>query len=196
VTGPNGTCQVCRHHERVRIELLIASGAGQRALARKYSLEFRAVSRHWRNHVSEERRAALLIGPVQRANLAARVCEESESLIDHYRTVRAGLYALYDAAIEASDTNGGAMVAGRLIACLDAMARITGQLSNSPLIQNNVQNNFYLLPEFASFQADLVRALSRFPEARAAVLAEFERLEGAPSPAPLPALEHHAEDVT
>jgi len=123
--------------------------------------------------------------------LAAQVSEEAESVIDHFRAVRAGLYSLYDAAVTAGDRNGGALVAGRLLRCLDSMARLTGELATSPLIQNNTQVNFYLSPEFASFQADLIRALSRFPEARAAVLAEFERLEAA-APPPRPALEHHA----
>jgi transposase-like protein len=177
----------------VRIELqLVAGGASLNALSRKYGISRHVLSRHWSNHVSGARRAALVLGPVKQITLAAQVSEEAESVIDHYRAVRAGLYRLYDAALEAGDRNGGALVAGRLLTCLDSMARLTGQLATSPLIQNNVQNNFYLLPEFASFQADLIRALSKFPEARAAVLAEFERLEAPPLPTQQPALEHHA----
>jgi hypothetical protein len=189
---PNRLCKVCSHSERVRIELLLAGGAGQRALARKFGLTHHAVGRHWR-HVPEERKAALMFGPVQRMSLASQLSEEAVSVIDHYRAVRAGLYKLYDAAVEAGDRNGGALVAGRLLTCLDAMGRLTGQLAGSTLIQQNTVNNFYLLPEFASFEADLIRALSRFPEARAAVLAEFERIGAAASaPAAPPALEHHA----
>lgn len=194
--GHSGGCTVCGHVERTRIELLLAGGAGQHAVGRKYGLSKDSVHRHWKNHVSDERRAALIMGPVQRMSLSAQVSEEAESVIDHYRAVRAGLYRLYDAALEAGDRNGGALVAGRLLTCLDAMGRLTGQLADSPLIQHNVQNNFYLLPEFASFQADLIRALSRFPEARAAVLAEFERLDAVAPPAELPALEHHVEAAT
>ena len=123
---------------------------------------------------------------------AAQVSEEAESVIDHFRAVRAGLYRLYDAALEAGDRNGGALVAGRLLTCLDSMARLTGQLASSPLIQNNVQNNFYLLPEFAAFEADLIRVLSRFPDARAAVLQEFERLETTPVQRPALEHQHHA----
>lgn len=188
--GRNGTCGVCNHTERTRLELLLAGGASQRAVARKFGLSHHAVCRHWTGHVTSERKANLLLGPVQRMSLAAQVSEEAESVIDHFRAVRAGLYRLYDAALEAGDRNGGALVAGRLLTCLDSMARLTGELATSPLIQHNTQVNFYLLPEFASFQADLIRALSRFPEARSAVLAEFERLEAAAPPTQLPALEH------
>jgi hypothetical protein len=188
---PSVLCKACAHPERVRIELLLAGGAGQRPLARKFGLTHHALGRHWRAHVSEERKASMVLGPVQRMNLSAQLSEESASAIDHYRATRAGLYRLFDAALEAGDRTGGAMVAGRLLNCLDSMARLTGELASSPLIQNNTQvNNFYLEPAFASFQADLIRALSRFPEARAAVLKEFERLEAA-APAPRPALEHH-----
>lgn len=189
---PSGKCTLCGHADRVRIELqLAAGGASLNAIARKYGVSRHALSRHWEHHVSQERRAALVLGPVKQFSLAAQVSEEAESVIDHFRAVRAGLYRLYDAALEAGDRNGGALVAGRLLTCLDSMARLTGELATSPLIQNNTQLNFYLSPEFASFQADLIRALSRFPEARAAVLQEFERLE-AVAPAQLPALEHQA----
>ena len=191
--GHPGGCTVCAHAERTRIELLIVGGASQTAVSRKYSLSKDSVHRHMKNHISEERRAVLILGPTQRMALAAQISEESGSVFDHYRAVRAGLYRLYDAAVTAGDRQGGALVAGRLLTCLDAMGRLTGQLAQSPLIQNNTQVNFYLSPEFAGFQADLVRALSRFPDAREAVIAEFERLEAAPVEQSPPALEHHAD---
>ena len=131
-----------------------------------------------------------MFGPVQRMALETHVSEEAVSLIDHYRAVRAGLYKQFNAADEVNDRNGVALMAGRLLRCLDSMARLTGQLAQSPLVQNNTINNFFLEPAFASFQADLIRVLSRFPEARASVLQEFERLEAA-APVQLPALEHH-----
>jgi hypothetical protein len=192
--GHPGGCKVCEHLECTRIELLLADrrGKGQTAVARQFGLSKDSVHRHWHGHISAERRASLQFGPVQRMNLSAQLSEESSSLIDHYRAVRAGLYRLYDAAVEAGDRSGGSQVAARLISCLDSIAKLTGELAYSPLIQNNTQvNNFYLEPAFASFQADLIRALSRFPEARAAVLQEFERLEAA-APAARLALEHHA----
>jgi len=189
---PSGKCTLCGHADRVRIELqLAAGGASLNAIARKYGISRHALARHWHGHVTDERRAALTMGPVKQITLAAQVSEEAESVIDHYRAVRAGLYRVFDSALEAGDRNGAALVAGRLLTCLDSMARLTGQLATSPLVQNNTVN-FYLLPEFAGFQADLIRALSRFPDARAAVLAEFERLEAAAPSARLPALEHHA----
>jgi len=161
--------------ERVRIELLQSGGASVRAIAKKYGLNHYSVHRHWHHHVSEERKANLMLGPVQRQALAARVAEESESVLDHLKSVRAGLYQLYEAALSAGDPVGGAMLAGRLHENLNSMARLTGQLASSPLVQNTT--NVFLLPQFAEVQAVLVRVLAAHPAARADVIRSFREME-------------------
>ena len=173
----SSTCTVCKHVERVRIELLLAGGASQTAVAAKYRLSKHAVHRHWANHVSDERRAALALGPVQRQELAARVSEESASVLDHLKAVRAGLYQMFSAALDAGDRISGGLIAGRLHENLNAMARITGQLASSPLVQVNNQTNLFLLPEFADVQATLIRVLAPHPAARADVIRAFRQLE-------------------
>jgi hypothetical protein len=201
--GHPGGCKVCEHVERTRIELLLAGGAGQTAVAKKFGMSKDSVHRHWRGHVSEERRLNLIMGPVGRMELSARVCEESSSVIDHLKIARAGIYQQYHAALGAGDRNGGALLVGRLHENLRITAQITGELLSSPLVQiNNSQTNVTALldsREFAAFQATLIRVLGHFPEARDAVVAEFERLERlatpVPRPAPItvPALEHAPE---
>jgi hypothetical protein len=62
------------------------------------------------------------------------------------------------------------------------MAKLTGQLRQSPLIQNNTTtiNNTLSLQQNAEFdqlQADLLRVLERHPEALRDVVREFNRLE-------------------
>jgi hypothetical protein len=164
------------HTERSQIELLVAGGASHRSIGAKFGLSHYAIGRHWANHVNAERKAALVLGPVTRAAMAARLSEESESVLDHLKSVRAGLYALYDAAVTAGDRTGGALLAGRLHENLGKMAQLTGQLAQSPLVQ--VQNNYFMAdPGFMEFQQQLIAVLRRFPEARNAVVAEFERLE-------------------
>jgi hypothetical protein len=197
--GHPGGCKVCAHVERTRIELLVAGGAGQKAIGTKYGLSKDSVHRHWRDHVPDHRRASLLLGPVPRQALAARVAEENSSVLDNLRIVRAGLYQQYDAALTAGDRQTGALLAGRLHENLRITAGITGELASSPLVSiTNNQTNIALLTEsqeFLAFRADLIRTLSRFPEARAAVLAEFERIEAEASELPaLPALEHQRDD--
>ncbi len=190
---PTGRCGVCGHAERTRIELLLAGGASQKSVGDKFGLSKDSIHRHWHGHVTEERKAALMLGPVQVQALAAKVAEESESVIDHHKATRAGLYQLYATALEAGDKSTGALLAGRLTEVNNSIARITGELSKSPLIQNNTQINFTSAPEFAKFQADLVRVLSAYPDAYQAVLAEFQRLEAEATP--LPALEHEHGDT-
>lgn len=195
---PNGRCAVCVHAERTRIELLIAGGASQRSVARKYGLNHHAVSRHYLSHVSDERKANLILGPVQRQELASRLSEESTSVMDHLRAVRSGLYQLFNTTLEAGDASTGALVAGRLHENLNAIARLTGQLATSPLVQiNNSQHttNFFTAdPAFAAFQARLITALRPFPEARAAIIAQFEAIESPPISAP-PQLTHMSEPI-
>jgi hypothetical protein len=196
--GHPGGCKVCEHVERTRIELLLAGGAGQTAVAAKYQLSKHSVHRHWHGHVSEQHRLNLIMGPVGRMELSARVAEENSSVIDHLKIVRAGIYQQYHAALEAGDRNSGALLAGKLHENLRITARITGELISSPLVQiNNSQTNVTALldcREFVTFQATLIRLLDRFPSAREAVVTEFERLARQAVPHPAPALEHaHAD---
>lgn len=187
---PNGYCTICRHTERVSLEMLLAGGATVRSVGEKFGIGYRSVHRHWRYHVSEARKARLVLGPVRQAALAARVADEAESVMDHYRTVRAGLYEQWNAALEAGDRNTGARLANCLLRCLDAMARVTGELATSPLVQINNQQTAVFVndPQFHRFIADLVRALAPYPDARNAVLLEFQRIEQSAAASDLTAL--------
>ena len=191
---PSGKCVVCAHPERVRIELLLAGGAGQKAIGRKFGMSKDCVHRHWHGHVTEQRRASLILGPVPRQALAAQVCEENTSVLDNLRIVRAGLWNQYDCALEAGDRIAVALLAGKLHNNLQITAKITGELASSPLVQINNQQNVSVMiesPEFAQFQARLIAVLRDFPDARVAVLREFERLEATadvPSSADVPQL--------
>jgi hypothetical protein len=137
---PTGKGKCCCHPERARFELLLATGVSMSAVARRFRLNVYAVNRHWHFHISESRRAALAIGPAEVQALKARVAEESESVIDHYRALRSAMYDFLIAAQEAGDRNGGALIVGRLIEINNAIAKVTGQLANSPLIQHNTVN--------------------------------------------------------
>jgi hypothetical protein len=184
---PSGKCAVCGHADQVRIELLLAGGAGQKAVATKFGVSKDSIHRHWHGHVTMERRAMLVMGPVPRQALAAQVAEENTCVLDNLRIVRAGLYKQFDAALEAGDRMTGALLAGKLHQNLQITARITGELASSPLISiNNTQNNNVAMmesPAFAAFQARLIAVLRSHPAARDDVIREFERLEAGPAAA-------------
>ena len=180
---PTGRCKVCSHPERTRIELLLASGAGQNATARKFNLKKDSVYRHWSGHVSDERKAALIVGPAALQSLSAKVGDEAESVLDLHKAVRAPLWAAYAAAAEVGDAVTLDRLSGRLTDSISATGRLTDELASSPLVQNNVQINLIANPEFERFRSNLLRVLSRFPDAARAVIAEFQRLDAPSAPA-------------
>jgi hypothetical protein len=87
----------------------------------------------------------------------------------------------------------------------NAIAKITGELSTSPLVQINQTAVIAGHPDVLALQARLVRALARHPGARADVLAVFEEFQGAatvpqlPPPAVIPtappAIEGHVVEA-
>lgn len=194
--GQNGRCTVCNHLERVRIELSLASGVHRRALARKYKLSHYALGRHWVAHVSPERKLAMLCGPVEKAALAARLCEESGSVLDHHKVTRAGLYATYDNAVTAGDASSVALLAGKLTEVNVAISRLTGELISSPLVQHNTLTingrQTTLEEEVARIDELYAEALEeKYPDALAAVRQLIQRkLQAMDEPEELLAIEH------
>jgi len=184
-------CRICSHPERGRIELLGVSGASHVVLARQFKVSRYSVDRHLARHVSQERRAQLVAGPLKLHELAEKAAEAGLSLLDYLQLVRGSLTHLFLAAGEAGDRNGAASLAGRLVQVLRLQAELTGEIVKAPFLQiNNSQTNVTALldcREFVAFQATLIRVLGHFPDARAAVVAEFERLERVAVPAALPA---------
>lgn len=189
-------CQVCRHPERWRVELLRAGGASLDSLAEKFSLERDAIHRHWHNHVTAEMKASYLCGPAQLAELAEKAAAEGDSVLDHLRMIRTVLTGQLAAMTEAGDGRGAAYVAGRLTSTLETIARVTGELGS--MAQSiNVTNNIAILaehPAFLKMQATMLRALAPFPDARASVVAALRDLDDENAPMTLPAkvIEHVA----
>jgi hypothetical protein len=176
--GP-GNCSVCAHPDKWRIELLRAGGASAEALSEKFGPSKDAILRHWHNHVSADAKASYLAGPAQMETLHAKAAAEGESVLDYLRIVRTSLMASMAACAEAGDTRGVAMVAGPLISALEKIGKVTGEISqiaSSLTINNNVA--IINSPEFARIQAAQLTALAPFPEARAAVVAAWRKLDG------------------
>lgn len=196
VTLPMGVtrssrCQVCRHDERWRIELLRAGGASLDSLAEKFNVHRDAIHRHYRDHVSAELKAGYLAGPVQLQDLAAKAAETGGSVLDHLHAVRTVLMGVMANMTEAGDGRGAAYVAGRLTATLETIARVSGELGD--LARSNtyhITNNVALIsehPAFMKVQAAILKALAPHPDARVAVVAALRELDQENAPAALPA---------
>lgn len=172
-------CQVCRHDERWRIELLRASGASLDTLAAKFSVHRDALWRHWRDHVTDEMKASYLAGPAQLHELSAKAAEMGDSVLDHLKAVRTMLMAQLAALSEAGDARGVAFVSGRLNQTLQLIARVTGELGelagNLTINQTNVAVG--ASPQFQAIQGVLLRALAPHPEARRDVVAALQQFD-------------------
>ena len=178
-----GRCQGCNHLERMRIERLLAAGASIKGAARKFAIDYHALRRHWRNHVSAEARAAHIAGAgATKDHLEEIVADESLALIDHYRIVRGALYKGFGAASELGDGNSLALLAGRLHENFRDCGRLTGELQRGPLL--NIQNNVLINPDYVRTIARIVSAVAPFPEARDAVIAALRDLDATSASAP------------
>ena len=83
-------CTICRHAERGRIERGLACGVSARAISQKFGVSHDAVGRHWRNHVAEETRSALVAGTLKAGvELERLVIEESSGVLEALQVVRA-----------------------------------------------------------------------------------------------------------
>ena len=171
-----GRCRGCNHPERVRIERFLAAGASITRAARKFHIDYHALRRHWRNHVSAEARATYIASPAAtKDQLEEIVANESLGLIDHYRIVRGALYKGFSAAAELGDGNAVALLAGRLHENFRDCGRLTGELQRGPLL--NIQNNVLINPDYTRAIARLVSAVAPYPEAREAVIAALRDLD-------------------
>ena len=151
--------------------------------ARKFAIEYHALRRHWRNHVSAEARAAYIAGAgATKDQLEEIVADETLALIDHYRIVRGALYKGFGAAEELGDGNSLALLAGRLHENFRDCGRLTGELQRGPLL--SVQNNVLINPDYTRAIARIVSAVGRYPEAREAVVAAMRDLDAASGSAP------------
>jgi hypothetical protein len=184
----NHRCQVCKHPDRWRLELLRAGGASLDSLAKKFGVDRDAIWRHWNKHVSSEMKAGYLAGPVQLQDLAAKAADTGSSVLDHLHAVRTILMGHLANATEAGDGRGAAYIAGRLTATLETIAKISGELGDLARTTNFniVTTNIAVLTEHPAFmraQAAILRALGPHPDARAAVVAALRDLDAGNAPA-------------
>jgi hypothetical protein len=181
-------CMVCRHPDKLRIELLRAGGASLDALATKFDVSRDSLHSHWQKHVSPEQKASFLCGPGDLAALAEKAAQEGDSVLDYLRVCRTALTSQLDAVSEAGDARGVAFVTRALVHVLEAIARVTGEmgdLAKSTVFNISNTNNVAVLqdhPAFAKLQAAMLRALGPFPAAREAVVTALRSLDMESSP--------------
>jgi hypothetical protein len=187
---PSGTCTICKHPERGRIDFLVCTangewGSGLRALSRKFNVSMHALHRHGKTHISAEYRRAVKIGPFQSEDhLRQLLADTGASVLDRYNAVYNGHLARWLSALEAN--NDPLMIAhGKVMAALLAKVGILTREMLPPGAHTRIEANFLLSPDFHQFQQRALRVLRRHPEAMEDWVAEFR-----PEP---PKMIEHAE---
>jgi hypothetical protein len=200
--GHRHRCTVCRHEDKWRIELLLASGASVESLARKFGLSGDAVSRHWRNHVSDQDKTGHLAGIANLDQLAAKAAETGSSVLDYLKIARNTLLTQLSVTQMAGDARVVGYLTGQLVRVLEVIGRLSGELVDVAAKHVTITNVNMIAqhPAFMQLQAITLKALQPHPEARAAVARAYLDEANAPRATPAAAngklIEHEAAHVS
>jgi hypothetical protein len=120
-----------------------------------------------------------MCGGVMVGELVDMAAEEDRTSLEILKITRSILLRRLKACGEAGDANGASLIAGKLIDCVDKVARLTGEIRQFAGIVFNQQNvlNINQAPEYPELEAGLLDISRRHPAARPDVLALMEKLE-------------------
>jgi hypothetical protein len=185
-TGRPGVCSVCKHAQRLEIELAIVKGASLRAVAKTYGVSYDSVWRHCGNekHFSPKRRLELA-GGVDIEQLNALAARQSRSLDQYLAIIRNGLLDLFLTAKIAGDVEHVTMLSSQLNNNLKLLANLSGELRLAGTV-NNTQVNIHGDPRYKMFEQRLLDLVRAHPEIKESVLEILTEVEASPSPSPKP----------
>ena len=101
--------------------------------------------------------------------------EESESLLNHLRAVRARLYRGLDNADQFGNLSDLAKMSGQIHKNIELTGKLVGDLRTGTVV-----NNLILTGEYHQLRTGLVLALKPYPKARLAVQQLLQSLEAEP----------------
>lgn len=162
------------HPQRAQIEYLIANGATQKAIGKKFGIDPSAVFRH------KKRMTPALIAslrwrkPEHQIDLAELKKGESESLLIQLLAVDGHLNTAMSMCLEAGDANGISRIAARLQQNAELKARMLGELQTG---DQHLTVNLWGTPEGTRAIRAIMVALTNYPEARKAVAAELRAID-------------------
>ena len=150
------TCTICAHKKRSAIEKAVLAGEGLRAIAGRWSVSRSSLMRHRDDH---------LAAAVVKANGAAEAAH-GDDLLAKLESIESEARGILKDAKKAKDLRAAVMAIRELTRLVDLLARLRGELQNSPTVIN-VQ---VLAPVILS-------ALEGFPEARLAVAERLSEID-------------------
>jgi hypothetical protein len=174
--GP--VCTICKHENRVLIEQTRIAGASLDSIALKFGCSRDAVHRHMANHVSEDL-LALYLADAPIAELAQKAASEGVSVLQYLSLIRSTLMNEFQLAANVHDRHATSALAGRLNEVLRSIGSISGELGDMAMRSVTVNGNINIMnsPLLANLQANLLKALAPFPDARAAVIGALRAMD-------------------
>jgi hypothetical protein len=173
-------CQVCVHKDRYRIECAKVAGRGLDDIAKEFGIHRDSLWRHMQRHVSTETKIGYLAGPAKLSELANLAADENKSLIEYLAIVRSIIFGQLDRSAQRDKPYEVERLSGRAVEVLQAIGKVTGELSAFTSQNISVTNNTAIMmnsPVMAELQANLMTALAPYPDARRDVIAMFVRLD-------------------
>jgi hypothetical protein len=173
-------CHVCSHEQRGRIDYVIVSSQGDRsasvrAIADKFGISEASVRAHSKNHISDEYRKAVLLGPFRSEDdLRQLAAEEGTSVLTNYRALFNAHRSRWLLALEIGDDANMIQHAK----AMDGMLWRIGQLTKEYVQPGatSVQTNIFMTPDYHNFERRVVNVLKRHPQVLEDWLAEFREL--------------------
>jgi len=170
-----GKCGACHHPKRELIDLGLITGTPKATLAQRFDISVDTLSRHAANHLPPQVRAAIMtqLAPSD-IDLEALQRSESESLLASLIAQRARLSTMATSAIEHDLPNVAVRCESAILANLELVSRLLGQLVHRSEI---VQKSYLLTPSYIRLRKVLVDTLRPYPEIAAKVAAAIAEIE-------------------
>jgi hypothetical protein len=187
-------CQVCRHPEVKRMEMLYTGGMYLKDLAEQFGVHRDAVWQHMTKHMQPESKIAYLAGASAIADLTNKAAAENKSVLEYLQLMRSVLVRAFMAASDEKDVSGTAQAARPLIDVLRELGRLSGEISAfsaatiNSVTTNNIVNHTQIVNSqtFIELQSGLLEVCQAHPEARRNIIALFQRLDEQHAEAPDP----------
>jgi hypothetical protein len=188
--------KVVDHPARAAIEQSLARGAPIPPLARKYKLHPDVLYRYRAAMPAALRAAGVASKLKANVDLDQLRIDESEGILTNLALQRARLLRAQDAAIEAGDGRQVAFISDVIMRSVRLTGTYLGEFSKH-VVQTNI--NLMVSDSYLEMRAALMRALSRFPDARRAVAEALQQIEAKaaePAKAMPPMIEGTAQEVS
>lgn len=156
-------CKACGHPKRADIDAALVAGEPLRSVGERYGISATALFRH-KSHI-------------HKGLLKAREAYEAtraDTLLDQVKGIQQDTLSILEAAKNAGDLKTSLQAIATARGNLELLAKLQGDL------QEQVQVNVLVNPQWIELRGVIVAALEPYPEARLAVARSLEAMQDEP----------------